>query len=197
MKKTAIAAALLLVTGAANAAPITSLEITGGSFAMAGAGGTINPAAFANMTIGGYDGSEPLTAGTQADYAPLSIATFDFGFFGAVGVRTAETDGVNSGFAAPTGDLTGSALTLDLSSWTAYWNGTSFNQGGMITTTVDAMGNFTANWQATVNGGAFNGQVGDWTITGTVSAVPVPAAVWLFGSGLVGLAGVARRRKAA
>ena len=30
----------------------------------------------------------------------------------------------------------------------------------------------------------------------TPSAVPVPAAVWLFGSGLLGLAGVARRRKA-
>jgi hypothetical protein len=29
----------------------------------------------------------------------------------------------------------------------------------------------------------------------TVNPVPVPAAVWLFGSGLIGLAGVARRRK--
>lgn len=28
-----------------------------------------------------------------------------------------------------------------------------------------------------------------------VSAVPIPAAVWLFGSGLLGLAGIARRRK--
>jgi hypothetical protein len=27
-----------------------------------------------------------------------------------------------------------------------------------------------------------------------VSAVPVPAAVWLFGSGVLGLVGVARRR---
>ena len=30
-----------------------------------------------------------------------------------------------------------------------------------------------------------------------VAAVPVPAAVWLFGSGLLGLVGVARRKKAA
>jgi hypothetical protein len=31
----------------------------------------------------------------------------------------------------------------------------------------------------------------------TVGVVPVPAAVWLFGSGLIGLVGVARRKKAA
>ncbi len=31
--------------------------------------------------------------------------------------------------------------------------------------------------------------------SGVVSSVPIPAAVWLFGSGLVGLVGVARRRK--
>jgi hypothetical protein len=31
---------------------------------------------------------------------------------------------------------------------------------------------------------------------GDVSSVPVPAAVWLFGSGLLGLIGIARRKKA-
>jgi hypothetical protein len=36
-----------------------------------------------------------------------------------------------------------------------------------------------------------------WAVrVGDVSAVPVPAAVWLFGSGLLGLIGVARRKKA-
>jgi len=32
------------------------------------------------------------------------------------------------------------------------------------------------------------------TIDGNISTVPVPAAVWLFGSGLLGLVGVARQR---
>lgn len=35
----------------------------------------------------------------------------------------------------------------------------------------------------------------DFTSMTIVSAVPVPAAVWLFGSGLLGLAGFARRRR--
>jgi len=50
--------------------------------------------------------------------------------------------------------------------------------------------------------GPFPGNEPLWTGTGSITegapaAVPVPAAVWLFGSGLVGLAGIARRRKAA
>jgi len=35
----------------------------------------------------------------------------------------------------------------------------------------------------------------DFALAGALTAVPVPAAVWLFGSGLLGLVGVARRKK--
>ena len=44
--------------------------------------------------------------------------------------------------------------------------------------------------------GVSSGQ-GSWAVhSGDVSAIPVPAAVWLFGSGLLGLIGIARRKKA-
>lgn len=49
-----------------------------------------------------------------------------------------------------------------------------------------------ATGQTTRTGGRTSATV--WFDNVTVSAVPVPAAAWLFGSGLVGLVGVARRK---
>ena len=45
-----------------------------------------------------------------------------------------------------------------------------------------------ANWSFSTN------TTGSYSTTVSVAAIPLPAAVWLFGSGLIGLAGVARRK---
>jgi len=50
----------------------------------------------------------------------------------------------------------------------------------------------TNNWNGYENLGVAGNGV--YLVRESVSTVPVPAAVWLFGSGLVGLAGIARRK---
>lgn len=57
--------------------------------------------------------------------------------------------------------------------------------------------NLTAGtWYAVAAGGS-GGSTGAYTITANLSAVPVPGAVWLFGSAIAGLVGVSRRKRAA
>jgi len=183
------------------AAPLTSLQITGGSFSMGGS--TLDPlipGAFANMSVDGvtYDGSAPIVPPSDPDsYAPTSIVTFNFHFFGPCAVYTAPTDTMGHGpFPAVSGDLTGNLLSLDLSSWIWYWNGNAVNQGfSSVVATTDAAGNFTANWSSVVVGGPFDGQLGVWEITGVASAVPEPASLMLIGSGLAGVVGMRRRKK--
>ena len=206
MKKTAIAAALLTAGTAAQAATVTSLTIDGGLFSMgdpsfAGAS-VIVTGDTAPLITGTYQGIPD--TGATADFAG-DLAHFDFGYFGPVDAYTrgdVEYD-VNLGGlqfpAAPTGDASGSTINMDMSAWTAYWNGTEFNQGNNAATgTYDAVtGAYELTWGSYISGGAFDGQTGYWKINGTASVVPVPAAVWLFGSGLLGLVGVARRRKVA
>lgn len=60
--------------------------------------------------------------------------------------------------------------------------------------------NFAGALKATDTSGALvsiNTTTVNWQISGSTPAIPVPASAWLFGSALVGLAGTARRRKAA
>ena len=64
-----------------------------------------------------------------------------------------------------------------------------------------APGTWTANeyalaWEDVLFPGA-DGDYNDMVLmVESVEPVPVPAAVWLFGSGLIGLVGIARRKKA-
>ncbi len=71
-----------------------------------------------------------------------------------------------------------------------YWSGTDFN---LNTTDAWFMG-FFGGGQSHIN--KIDNQKFAWAVhDGRVSPVPLPAAAWLFGSGILGLLGVASRRK--
>jgi hypothetical protein len=118
----------------------------------------------------------------------------------------------------------GTKKFLDFSGWTVTWNGipsipmttgawgqgTNYFGGGngvarilCSSSTCSQTSTFTLDYFATVPNGDPSGFGGvKYTLhleghVGEVAAIPVPAAVWLFGSGLVGLAAVARRKKKA
>lgn len=96
----------------------------------------------------------------------------------------------------------GPATTIALGSGAWLGGGAAADGVAQVICGIDC-GNgdiYTLTYSATVLEGSpsnFGGSQYLLSLTGTVSAVPVPAAIWLFGSGLLGLVGVARRRKAA
>jgi len=77
------------------------------------------------------------------------------------------------------------------------WGGAAYNPNADYGSAADFQ-------LATIDSATFSGTQsqfsGQWELAGNsltlgVSAVPVPAAVWMFGSALLGLAGVSRKRK--
>lgn len=115
----------------------------------------------------------------------------------------------------PTNVLSASTNTaaLDFSGWSWAFNGAaaSFNLGtgswgsnpdgvAKVICGVDC-GNgdsYTLYYTATVPEDEPNGYAGftyELSLTGSVSAVPIPAGVWLFSTGLLGLVGMARCKK--
>jgi hypothetical protein len=97
-------------------------------------------------------------------------------------------------------------MTLEISALEVFWNGSIFEQGPRPDNTGSFMlatGTYNLDtkfysitWDSQIKNGPFNGVHGFWHLEGThVAPVPVPAAVWLFGSGLIGLAGLTRRAR--
>ena len=132
--------------------------------------------------------------------------TAPWDFFGARGTN------VHSGLGVSVGDT-----VVDMGTWGVVWGEVPFidmggdaGQGDTGTAALVCTGGadascelndtFTLDYSAHVPIGdpsGFGGVLYELHLQGVVSAVPVPAAVWLFGSGLLGLVGIARRRKAA
>lgn len=207
---------------AANASTLTisTMTATGGSFGM----GFFTSNGFLPITAFGtgaanianqYNPPGWNVNNAQTAPAPSAIASFQFGNVGTttvpnyVNTFTENTDPQNvdgGGHPVPTGtfDPVAGTISLNLSSFYANWNGTDFNQGsptvsGTVTGCSGNTCSYNIAWFSTIVGGPFNGNTGSWklsgTVTGTAAPVPIPAAAWLFGSGLVGLVGIARRKR--
>lgn len=197
---TKIAAATVLAFAAAGAQAatldVTSLMADTGSFNLGGSPGTPGSWVFSGAGVE-FIGASDVDFGSS------------FTFFGGPVFAFLNTSGsyvphggvavVGGPIVTATVDDVAGTITIDLSAWTAHWNGTNFNQGSStVTGTWDAVtGAYDVSWASTVVGGPFNGQTGNWTLQGTaVAAVPEAEtyAMMLAGLGLVGTM-VARRRK--
>ena len=128
---------------------------------------------------------------TGADTAAGDTWVFDFDYaLNPAGPPSGATEvGAFIRVFDPAFNLLNTGGAFDTGGATADW------QSGQITVTMNP------DWVEGVVQIGFNNLVGYYDGSGmfydnvNFSVVPVPAAVWLFGSGLLGLVGVARRRK--
>jgi len=207
------------LAGSAYGAEIVDMTITSFGFGMGHAtaaqgGADDSSAEQINMSIvpGGFQGGagwDVLTtpSGTAAD-PNAGIVGFQFSFFGPVASYTTadtyddETAAQYGVYAAPSGDITGGVMTLNLDAWSAGWSGQQFNQGGNTggTMVIDSLvdnGNMTFNyalhWTKLIGAGPFVGNTGNWDLAGVATVVPEPMSMALVGSSLLGLIGLRRR----
>ena len=158
---------------------------------------------FGQVTTTGIDGVI-LGSVQPHDFSFTGDRIDDFMFLASPGMHytTSPTNVISSG---------GNTATIDFSGWSWAFSGAaaSFNLGSgswgsnpdgiaEIICNVDCGSGDTYSLFYTATTGdepnGFDNLKYELYLTGTVSTVPVPAAVWLFGSGLLGLIGVARRK---
>lgn len=175
-------------------------DVLGGSFTINAGGfpvGTISMTGTGQLTEGVFDGSaSALASNSSATNAGLSAELFlgypMYFYFAPDGVY----DVAGAPHPAPSIDLVG--MTADMTSMFGNWNSApgnlqEFNVGGIATVTQLNATDYALDWTAPLS--ATFPTLGDTIVMHMeVRAVPLPASVWLFGSGFLGLLGLTRKR---
>ena len=220
MKRTAIFTALAAlgfagVSTSASAALTTSSVLnfdTGVVVCNAGVGTPPGNCPYGtNVPTGSYFGMDTNGNGTIQNGEKNAISQtggVDLGGAQAVGaIDNTWSFGGNTGnhFTVGALSIVDDGALLAGANWRVNWNGGDIDMGAGGNMTV-VCGNqcetgdtYVLDYATVVPTGGFKGFNYTLHLEGTVgaSAIPVPAAVWLFGSGLLGLVGVARRKKQA
>jgi len=157
-----------------------------------------------------------ITSGTATGFLGGISGTFGVGTITSIGsLETANVSGtgtlsISDGFFTLTADL----MWVDIAT---FGTAGSLNTMGTANLGNIAYGGSNGDLLALLNAGSgvntatfqftspmsltdlftTNSTTTSTSFSGSITAVPVPAAVWLFGSGLLGLTGAARKKKAA
>ena len=190
MKKTAIAASLALMLGSGTAGAVAMSSAT---FTMLDAtGGGVGVDTTVTGSIGG--GAWSVSSTTPffgQNWTAHSGTTFGPGTYSFATVEGATYTGVVVGAGQVGGHILfnwGVVADIDVIN---VWD-----VAAGVYTSTDGISGTPANPDGVRGYGMLDGAFAGFNANFDFTAVPVPAAVWLFGSGLLGLVGVARRRKA-
>ena len=170
-----LAAGLAMGMGAAQAA-LVNFTLTGEVDAAADSGNVFGLDFFDTITATGTFDDSVLSSGTgtisfgsgSGNSLTLNVGTQTF--------SAADDDGYATGFPQ---------LSLNAGAFSGFNFATSFSTMSWF----DSQGPWFDG-----EDDDFNLVSGTWINFETTAVVPVPAAVWLFGSGLLGLVGIARRK---
>lgn len=168
----AVFAALMAVGAGVQAATITSVTGSG---------------TFTGGVASGLPFSGTLTMDVDSGAAFFEMIPNAFEYLGGQ-VNVGSTGTGLSADDSGTIDFTNFAITWSTTGGTIY----PIDVANGYQTIAVSGGNVDLTWGGNSGIGAT-----DWTFSGSyeVAPIPVPAAAWLFGSALLGLVGVARRRK--
>jgi hypothetical protein len=201
MKKTILALAMVAAAGAANAAPVSVTSVFN-MYSQQGLDQAYNQVAApvnVDATVTGFIDTAAGTWGVSSStpFYGLNWTASSGALITTAGNYALDTTTGHVSLAAP--DITGHNDALihfsvgagQVAGIIDFAWGTS--SGIRVVDVWNVSGN---TYTAVAAPGMENGPFPGFNAAFNLQAVPVPAAVWLLGSGLVGLVGVARRRKA-